>query len=460
MSRTRATTTFGMACAFFLAEISPLPAAPGAEASEKPMPRVTAISPESGQLGDQLTIRISNLEVWLKANGTPMPVTEEGLSKYILYLNSGRGWVPLPNVCAVRRDSDEGLVFLLNRPKQSGNEADKAREAWASVLGKPDGFSKSMSVSVGYGVQGPLPTAAHLDFKVIPIDRWFWLCIFAFCILLILFWLLAVCSNLIRDPGPEPDGANSQDSLPSNPLKWRGWVKTQWAKTKKPFSLAWTQMAFWTVLIFGAYLFLWIVTQDRDILPGSALVLLGISAGTALGAVMVDTPSNRLQSRGFLTDILSDGNGISFHRFQIVVWTIVLGIVFLASVYNSLSMPSFSETLLALMGISGATYVGFKFQEDPKKPLPTNTEGGAKADDINVKVDNLEVELAPGAQKTVNVTAGKATKVEVEPGGSKVKATLADGKVNIDADGAGNGEKATVKVTGNKGTAEIKVTVK
>jgi hypothetical protein len=127
-------------------------------------------------------------------------------------------------------------------------------------------------------------------------------------------------------------------------------------------------MAFWTVLIFGSYLFLWIVTQDRDILPGSALVLLGISAGTALGAVMAGPPSDRLQSRGFFTDILCDGNGVSFHRFQIFVWTVLLGIVFLASVYNSLSMSSFSENLLALMGISGATYLGFKFQEDPKKP--------------------------------------------------------------------------------------------
>jgi len=262
-------------------------------------------------------------------------------------------------------------MFLLDRPKQSGDEADKAREAWASVLGKPDGFSKRMSVSVGYGVQAPLSTATrpNFKFKVIPIDKWFWLCLVVLCCLLALFWLLAVCSNLIRDPGPEPDETNSQDGLPLNPKVWFNWVKTQVPKKKKPYSLAWSQMAFWTVLIVGAYLFLWIVTQDRDILPGSALILLGISAGTALGAGMVTPPSNRLESRGFLTDVLSDGNGISFHRFQIVIWTIVLGIVFLASVYNRLLMPSFSENLLALMGISGVTYVGFKFQEEPKKTL-------------------------------------------------------------------------------------------
>jgi hypothetical protein len=68
-------------------------------------------------------------------------------------------------------------------------------------------------------------------------------------------------------------------------------------------------------------------------------------------------------SKGFLRDILSDRSGYSFHRFQIFAWTIILGIMFVSSVYNSLSMPEFSATLLGLMGISSGTYIGFKFPE-------------------------------------------------------------------------------------------------
>lgn len=68
-------------------------------------------------------------------------------------------------------------------------------------------------------------------------------------------------------------------------------------------------------------------------------------------------------SNGFLRDILSDSSGYSFHRFQIFAWTIVLGIIFLSSVYNSLTMPEFSNTLLGLMGLSAGTYIGFKFPE-------------------------------------------------------------------------------------------------
>jgi hypothetical protein len=69
------------------------------------------------------------------------------------------------------------------------------------------------------------------------------------------------------------------------------------------------------------------------------------------------------ESSGFIRDILTDSTGYSFHRFQIFAWTIILGIIFISSVYNSLSMPEFSTTLLGLMGLSAGTYIGFKFPE-------------------------------------------------------------------------------------------------
>ena len=69
-------------------------------------------------------------------------------------------------------------------------------------------------------------------------------------------------------------------------------------------------------------------------------------------------------SINFLTDVLTDGQAYSFHRFQIFAWTIILGIIFIASVYNNLAMPQFSTTLLGLMGISAGTYIGFKFPEE------------------------------------------------------------------------------------------------
>jgi hypothetical protein len=66
-------------------------------------------------------------------------------------------------------------------------------------------------------------------------------------------------------------------------------------------------------------------------------------------------------------DLLADANGISFHRLQMAVWTLVLGIVFVVKVAINLSLPEFDMTLLALMGISSGTYLGFKFPEQQQK---------------------------------------------------------------------------------------------
>jgi hypothetical protein len=70
-------------------------------------------------------------------------------------------------------------------------------------------------------------------------------------------------------------------------------------------------------------------------------------------------------------DILSDANGVSFHRFQIAAWTLVLGIIFVAQVYRELAMPQFNEMLLGLMGISAGTYLGLK---GPEATVPKPTE--------------------------------------------------------------------------------------
>jgi hypothetical protein len=62
----------------------------------------------------------------------------------------------------------------------------------------------------------------------------------------------------------------------------------------------------------------------------------------------------------FMTDLLGDDGVISFHRFQIAAWTLVLGTIFVEQVATQLAMPEFNATLLGLMGISSGTYIGFK----------------------------------------------------------------------------------------------------
>jgi hypothetical protein len=172
-----------------------------------------------------------------------------------------------------------------------------------------------------------------------------------------LMWL-AISSDILRDAGPQPD------AIPDSKKK----------KVRKTYSLARTQMAFWFLLVISSYFFIWRITGELIPISNSVIGLIGIGSGTALGAAIIDSSKRNaenaigikekiLSSEGFLFDILSDVNGISFHRFQIFVWTILLGIIFCTKVCTDLTMPEFSNTLLALMGISSGTYLGFKFPE-------------------------------------------------------------------------------------------------
>ena len=68
-------------------------------------------------------------------------------------------------------------------------------------------------------------------------------------------------------------------------------------------------------------------------------------------------------SQNFASDIVSDGWGVSLHRFQLVLWTLILSVVFVVEVTSELKMKEFDTTLLTLMGISSGLYVGFKFPE-------------------------------------------------------------------------------------------------
>jgi hypothetical protein len=172
-----------------------------------------------------------------------------------------------------------------------------------------------------------------------------------------------------------------------------------------PFSLARVQMAWWFFFIISAYLFLWLVFGEMNSLNATALTLLGISLSTGVVARTIDvgkmnrakslvdkrkklqpgTPlvadkdtearppdiavfAEEQKSNGFWNDILSDENGISLHRLQMLAWTLVLTAVFIVDLIKTRAMPVFDNTLLALMGISSGAFLGFKVPERQNIP--------------------------------------------------------------------------------------------
>ena len=145
-----------------------------------------------------------------------------------------------------------------------------------------------------------------------------------------------------------------------------------------PYSLAKTQLAIWTALIGCVYIFLALYCHTdlkAMVVNATALTLLGISTGTTAAANVIDQsqsntpetpPRHQNQpSEGFIKDILSDDKGVSIHRFQNVVWTVIAVVIYLYKVHqNQSSLPNLDNTLIILTGISSAAYLSLKINEN------------------------------------------------------------------------------------------------
>lgn len=370
---------------------------PAVQSATAGRPKVTGLSGNLEE-DDLISVKVDNLAEWAAGN-------------------DARKVVPYLNGLALRGCYPEELDTAKNQLSFHLRILRENKQAWIDLLGAPSGIRRAVTFSVGLENQSPFDSVYDLGNQVelTVISPWYGVIalIVVVATLAVFIWL-ARSTNIIREPGPRLVG-----------------------RKLRPYSLGRSQMAFWFLLIYTAYVVVWLITGALDTITPSLLALMGISAATGLSEAVIDSGkdaasqsqaqdlvaerrvldqdiaqlqsqvtqiegkaalspedlsnreslSNRLSklrvrfaqidqqmqalgpaeeseaSKGFLHDILSDGNGVSFHRFQILAWTVVLGIMFLSSVYNGLTMPEFSASLLGLMGISSGTYIGFKFPE-------------------------------------------------------------------------------------------------
>lgn len=158
-----------------------------------------------------------------------------------------------------------------------------------------------------------------------------------------------------------------------------------------PFSLAQTQLAYWTILILAGFIYSLLITGIPSTMNISILTLLGISMGTTGVAKYIDyfrksppagvapagndlaaapppaTPapaSSPKMPKGFWRDILGDAESINMQRFQILAWNIVLGAYFTYFTFHNKTMPVIPDVLLTLAGMSSLTYVVAKPTEN------------------------------------------------------------------------------------------------
>ena len=373
-------------------------AQPSPSPSPEPSPRVTSVTGKV-ELDDILEFRVEHLEKWDEQEN-------HDASKLVPYIN-GR---------AIRGNYPEELHLEKGRLIYHLEISPDNRRVWTDLLGAPDGVRRPVTLSVGLE-DGSAFDSVHekdnpLSLTVIsPVYGILALLVIATTLILLLW--LARTTNIIRVPGPPPaPGKRRPYNLGRAQMAFWFFLiyasyLTIWLITSALDTITASLLALMGISAGTALGEAMIdnnketnktnqfqdltaekqaleqsITETQaqlDAFDATSTSAVDQSNREALSRQMLDARTRIGQldqqlralgsqetapaSAGFLRDILSDGSGYSFHRFQIFAWTIVLGIIFISSVYNSLTMPEFSPTLLGLMGLSAGTYIGFKFPE-------------------------------------------------------------------------------------------------
>lgn len=378
---------------------------PGSLPSPSPAPTITPkVITLLGnvELDDIIEFRIENLEQWVNAN-----TESHDPLKLVPYIN-GR---------AIRGNYPDELHLERGRLIYHLQIKPENKEVWIDLLGAPDAVKRPVTMSVGlengsafdsiHERENPVPlTVISPVYGVVAT-------ILILVTLALLLWLVR-STNIIREPGPPPvSGKRRPYNLGRAQMAFWFFLiyasyTTIWLITSALDTITTSLLALMGISA-GTALGEALIDNGKDTAQTNQLQDLRaqkvaveqavtdlqtqVDALNASGAATVTDQANRDAmtrqlvegrtrlgqidqqlaalsadaapnvSAGFLRDILSDGSGYSFHRFQIFAWTIVLGIIFVSSVYNNLTMPDFSPTLLGLMGLSAGTYIGFKFPE-------------------------------------------------------------------------------------------------
>ena len=353
------------------------------------------------ELDDILEVHVENLEPWTAANVNNDP------NKLVPYINGRAIRGNYPDELHVDRGR---LIYHLRITPEN-------KEVWIDLLGAPDRVKRPVTLSVGLENGSAFDSVHERDNRLALIVISPVYGIVAALIILatgvLLLWLVRK-SNIIRDPGPPPiSGKKRPYNLGRAQMAFWFFLiyasyTTIWLITGALDTITSSLLALMGISAGTALGEALIdngkdeakTNQSQDLKAQKTAVEQAVTdvqaqvdALNASGAGSVTDQANRdamtrqlvegrtrlsqidqqlmtmaaeappTVSQGFLRDVLSDGSGYSFHRFQIFAWTIVLGIIFLSSVYNNLTMPEFSPTLLGLMGLSAGTYIGFKFPE-------------------------------------------------------------------------------------------------
>lgn len=139
------------------------------------------------------------------------------------------------------------------------------------------------------------------------------------------------------------------------------------------YSLARLQLYLWFVFAIGTGLFLWLVYGELLPITGSLVAMVAISAVTKQASTALDAKDPKGQASATASkDILRDtmtgrDDEVHVHRYQALLVNLLLLGVGVDWVSTQLAFPVFDGTWLAFLGVSGAVQAGGKQGVEVKK---------------------------------------------------------------------------------------------
>jgi hypothetical protein len=320
--------------------------------------RITAAECSPCRLGGSLRLTVPQLANWKDA-------TKGDPDTLALVLGNTKIPALKPDVSL----ADGALTYQLRRQSGKSDNTDAWNLVMRQVLSNPR-FGVKAGLADAKGTLAVAPVDSVFD---VPGYRGMWSVLFLLGIAILIGMLGRVSGWIaVKDRYEIPDQIVEKRDM--------------------PFSLGRSQMLLWTVVVMAAWFFIGMATGDWLSFNESCWVLLGVGTGTVMGSIAIGRPAvltklideynaaktanqqddtrlhaarsalmAELKSKGWLADVSADyGETMGLHRMQSMLFTFLLAAYFGFEAYQQGAMPQLSSDVLALLGISGGAYVGFK----------------------------------------------------------------------------------------------------
>jgi hypothetical protein len=145
------------------------------------------------------------------------------------------------------------------------------------------------------------------------------------------------------------------------------------------YSISVTQALYWTFIVAFSCVYVYMLKAAFIAIPPQILLLLGISGGTALASrinstsrdvvpkeLMIDMQRSDIPR---LRDMISIAGRLNIYKFQMMVFTVITGIIVLVELIKASNFPEIPDSLIALMGLSNTLYLGNEVTVEPVQGL-------------------------------------------------------------------------------------------